>query len=131
MFAGFASLLMATLGELLCYILYFHHIYRHDKHVAHLLRHGDLQRRHKKNAISFMGQFYGFSTKFVFLCITFIVLIKGKSHITMMALGMVIKFIEFGVMSIVEVMTSHEMRNDLLDRWKPLIGLLSYLVFWW
>ena len=90
----------------------------------------ELQRRHRKNVISFTGQFYAFCVKFLALFITIFAIIQGKTHLTMRALAMVTKFTEFGMQSIVEVMTSTALRNELFDRWRPIFGLISYLIFW-
>ena len=117
-------------GELLCYVLFFYHVYRSDKVVSKLLFDDERQRRRRKNVISFLGQFYVFCAKFITLLVFIFATIQGKTHVTMKALAMVTKFTEFGMLSIVEVMTSPAMRNELFDRWRPIFGLFSYLIFW-
>ena len=123
-------MLILALGELVCYILFFHHVHTGDKKVKHLLMGNEFHIRRKTNAISFVGQFYVFCTKFLFMVAVTFALMKGKSHVMLIALSYITKFVEFGLLSIVEVMTSHKMRNDLLNRWRRIIGLFSYLIFW-
>ena len=119
-----------NLVEMACYIVYFHHIYDHDKGVAHLFKEDEVRRRVRRNAISFVGQFYGFCTECLFLGFFTIAIMKGKSYLPFKAFAQIIKFTEFGALSIVEVVTCQEMRTNLVNRWKRLLGLFSYFLFW-
>ena len=117
-------------AELGCYIAFFRHAYKHDQRALSVTTAANIHQRHKKNAISFIGQFYGFCTEFVFLGIFIFVLWQGKSHIEMKALAMLINYSTFAVVSIVEVITSQDMRNYLIRRWRRITGLFSYFIFW-
>ena len=108
-----ASLVAAAI-ELACYVLFFQHLDEHDKAMLKkkVLKTGKVKRRRRKNAITFLGQFYGFCVEMMVysgLIYTF----REKSSISY-RLGIVLCFwIEFGIVSIVEVMTSNNLRQYL------------------
>ena len=93
--------------ELLCYICFFKQIYTHDQHMltTDLLPVEEIRKRHRKNAFTFLGQFYGFVSECL-LYFGMILSIKQIWHINIrmwLAMGL---SIEFGILSVVEIMTS-------------------------
>ena len=107
------SLISAGL-ELLCYILFFQHLDNHDKEMLkrNVLSTGEVKRRRNRNAISFMGQFYGFGVEIV-VYFGLLFTLRETSKIGY-RLGLELCFwIEFGLVSVVEVMSSNNLRNYL------------------
>ena len=100
--------LLSIIAELICYILFFGHLYKNDEGLLakKLLPASEIKRRHRKNAITFLGQFYGFVAAFVLYFGMAFTLQEG-SDVTIrlwLVLGLPI---EFGIVSVVEVMTSN------------------------
>ena len=120
-----------VLAELGCYLVIFHDIHTQDSgSIRNLLSEDVIRKRNKKNAITFLGQFYGFCTEFVFIVLWTIVLILGKSHKQLKALSLLVKFIEFGVLSVVEVLTDHEIRNEYVEGMVSFVDKLCFMVNW-
>ena len=106
--------LLAVAAELVCYVMFFQHLSRHDKAMLRkkVLEIGKVKRRRRRNAITFLGQFYGFIVE-VMLYLGLIYTLNKNSHIEY-RLGMVLfGWIEFGICSVVEVMTSNNLREYL------------------
>ena len=103
--------------ELICYILFYCHLDNHDKSMLtkKVLNTGEAKRRRNQNAMSFMGHFYGFGAE----CIVYFGLLftlRETSNIGY-RLGLVLCFwIEFGIVSVVEVMFSNHLHNHLPHR---------------
>ena len=107
------SLISAGL-ELVCYILFFQHLDKHDREMLKkkVLSTGEAKRRRNRNAISFMGQFYGFGVEII-LYFGMLFTLRETSNIGY-RLGLVLCFwIEFGIVSVVEVMSSNHLLNYL------------------
>ena len=88
-------------------ICFFKQIYTHDQHMltTDLLPVEEIRKRHRKNAFTFLGQFYGFVSECL-LYFGMILSIKQIWHINIrmwLAMGL---SIEFGILSVVEIMTS-------------------------
>ena len=99
--------LLSVIAELLCYISFFAHLYKHDKGMLTKKRlpANEIKRRHRQNAITFLGQFYGFLAGF-FLYFGLMFTIQEGSDTTLRLWLVVGQPIEFGIVSVVEVMTS-------------------------
>jgi uncharacterized membrane protein len=104
---GISISLLSVVAELLCYVLFFAHLYTKDKGLLakKLLPTHEIKRRYRKNAITFIGQFYGFVAAFV-LYFGLIITLQEGSDITLRLWIVVGLPIEFGIVSVVEVMTS-------------------------
>ena len=96
--------LLFVVAELVCYVAFFGHMYRHDRGLLtkKLLKAEVIQKRNKKNAISFFGQFWTFLTEFIVLSLT-IVSMGQQSDILYRVLVIILLGIEFGLVSVVEV----------------------------
>ena len=105
---------LAILTEFLCYMVFFHHLYSHDKEMVRkkILPDAEIRRRHHRNAITFFGQFYGFLVELARVCLL-IYSMDPNSDITYRFVVTLSIWIEFGVLSIVEVMTSQGLRSKL------------------
>ena len=114
-----ATLTILSLGwifvELLCYIVLFKHLYSHNEELLRkkTLPVGEIKQRHMQNATSFVGQFYGFVVKTV-LTSGVMFTMMTESEVTFIRMVIVVfVWVEFGIISIVEVMTSQNLRKNL------------------
>ena len=123
--------MVAILIELGCYVIIFHHLYAHNNGtIKALLSKECIRRRTRCNAITFMGQFYGFLTEFVFMVLLTICIVLGKSNMEMKALVTVIKFIEFGILSMVEILTSETLRSVFIESMFSMIERIFFKFAW-
>ena len=109
----------SVVAELCCYVTIFLTLYTHDNGLAKrkILPAKEKNRRHQKNAITLLGQFYGFGFEIIFY---FGLLISLKSKESFGNWNKLFKvflvtgfWIEFGLLSIVEVMTSKSLKENL------------------
>ena len=113
-----ALVILVSLGlvisEFCCYVIFFRHLYLHNKGLMErkVLAAKETNRRHQKNAITFFGQFYGFAIETIFYFGIFISL-KSGSDALFRGGFMIAIWCEFGLLSIVEVMTSQFLRQNL------------------
>jgi len=120
-----------VVAELGCYVVYFHHVFRNDNgNIRNFLQENVIRARNKKNTISFLGQFYGFVTEFIFMVILTITLLMGKYYLELKAISVVVKFIEFGAFAMVEVLTCQEIRKEYVDSFAPFFASLEFLWYW-
>ena len=120
-----------TLIEIGCYVIIFHHLFKHDNgRITAFLSQECTRHRNRSNAITFIGQFYGFWTEFVFMVILTICIVLGKSNIQMKALVSVIKFIEFGILSAIEVLTSETLREVFIESIFSMTERIFFKFFW-
>ena len=103
-----------VVGELICYVLFFQHLYSHDEKMltSKALSVRQVKKRHQQNAISFIGQFYTFLVKLtniMFLIYT----LNETSHAGWRMLFHIYIRIQFGIYSVVEVMTSQQLKDKL------------------
>ena len=106
--------LICVVTELACYILFFRQVYYHNKGMLsrNIPTQGEVKRRRRVNAITFLGQFYGFIVECV-LYFGVMFTLQESSDITYRAGIVLIFWLEFGVVSVVEVITSKNLRNFL------------------
>ena len=106
--------LLTVAIELACYVLFFEHLDDHDKAMLKkkVLQIGEVKRRRCRNAITFVGQFYGFAIEM--MVFSGMIYTFRETSIISHRLGIVLFFwVEFGIVSIVEVMTSNNLRQYL------------------
>ena len=103
-----------VLGELLCYMVFFGYILHHDQGIVKkiLLEKEVIQRRHRKNAITFLGQFWTFVVELL-MCIGIIFSMQKKTHIGLRLVVILGFWVEFGVVSVIEVMVSKSLTQYL------------------
>ena len=107
-------LFTGTIVELLSYVVLFSHLHSHDNDMLSRKRvsEGEIKRRRQKNAVTFLGQFYGFVVE----CISylgFLYTFKESSDVSLRVALAIGFWVEFGIASIVEVMTSKNLRRYL------------------
>ena len=110
-------LVMMTIAELLIYVAFFHHVYRHDngKGMLAILRPEVIRKRNRTNAITFLGQFFAFICKFViFIMLVIAVGRKDIGDSNLFIVVLLIRSVGFALLSMVEVMTSDALRSKML-----------------
>ena len=106
--------LAAVLAELGCYLALFSTLYTHDTGMLrkNILSVDVIKRRRQKNAVTFLGQFYGFIVEGITYVALMFTLQKDSNLLQRIAI--VVGFwVEFGFASMVEVMTSQSLRQYL------------------
>ena len=106
--------LFGAVAELCCYLLFFSHLHANDKGLftRKIIQEVEYKRRRQVNCITFSGQFYGFIVE----CTTYIGMLttlKKNSNISFRLLLAICFWVEFGIVSVVEVMTSQHLRRNL------------------
>ena len=107
------AFLMITM-ELVCYIILFYELYSHDNDMLKKKRLPvyEVNKRHRKNAITFLGQFY----RFVVQCILttgMLYILHTHSDVSFRLLILIVNWVEFGILSVVEVKTSNHLTEYL------------------
>jgi hypothetical protein len=111
--------IISILIEFGCYLVIFGHLYFHDKYMLKrkILSVDQVQKRNQTNAVTFLGQFYGFVVECVFCFSLLYLVMKEKSNITYRVVIVIYVWVEFGIVSIVEVMSSQNLRKYLPHNW--------------
>ena len=107
--------LVCIFSELACYIVLFKHLYSHNEDLLRnkTLPLREVKKRHMLNATSFLGQFYGFVVKTTLTSGVMFTLITGPGDTFLRMIIVVFLWVEFGIISIVEVLTSQNLRKNL------------------
>ena len=105
-------LLLYQILELGIYIWVFRKRYKNDNgDIKKALTEDVVKARNVKNATNFLGQFYGFMTEYTFLlAILLIILFEGQDSSYFKGYAITAKFMDFGLLSAVEVFTSPALR---------------------
>ena len=104
-----------TLAEINCYITFFHHCYKNDNgNVKKFLPKDVTRQRNQRNAITFLGQVYGFLIEFVFMLGTLV--LTFKSNAAFKEIGSMAKIMQFGMVSAVEVLSSDPIRKSVFGK---------------
>ena len=108
------TLFAFVLVELLCYLVFFGYLFHHNQAIMKkkILEREDIERRHRKNAISFLGQFWTFLIELL-VCIGMIFSMQKKTHIGLRLVVIFGVWVEFGVVSVIEVMVSKSLQQYL------------------
>ena len=103
-----------VLSELGCYVIFFQHIYSHDQGLLNrkVLKVGEVRKRHRKNAITFLGQFYGFIVECT-IAFGLGLTMEINANISYRLLLIICIWVEFGVLSVIEVMASEGLKEKL------------------
>ena len=107
-----AVTLVCVVAELICYLVFFGHLYLHDREMLRkkLLKADVIHRRYKKNAITFFGQFWSFLAELTFLVLVVISMSK-ESGIFYRKVAIIGIRMEFGFVSVVEVLVSKPLQH--------------------
>ena len=103
-----------NLIEFSIYILFFYIRYTNDnkKSIKQLLTHDVIRERNIRNITTFLGQFYVFITEFIFLLLILLIRLIDDGQLTIFHRSVVFaKFMNFGLISVVEVISSPGVRG--------------------
>ena len=108
----FIILISATVSELIIYIIFFHHMYKHDNNgrLRILLGSKVIRRRNQRNAITFFGQFCSFAFE-IGLNLLMISAVEGNASWGVVIL---LKMVAFTSMAIIEDLTNASLRRRVL-----------------
>ena len=119
--------LCATIGEISCYATFCLHVYRQDNgEIKKYVDSGETRRRNKKNLTTFLAQLYAFATECAFL-VVFLIILASDGNTTTKAMAVVIKYIEFGGLCLVEIVSSETLRNIMLEDFQK----VKAVSVWW
>ena len=106
--------ILAVMVELTCYLFLFGHLYSHDKSMLDkkLLGASEIKKRCQRNAMTFLGQFYAFVVESI-IYFSFMYTYRANTSIYARLAVSFGAWMEFGIVSIVEVMTSNSLRAYL------------------
>jgi hypothetical protein len=106
--------------ELGIYVWFFHHRYTNDNgSIKKVLTEDVIRARNIKNVGTFLGQFYGFVMEYAFaISVLFILYFAGEQKNNFKAVANIAKFIDFGLLSAVEVLSSPALRRYLKSKLK-------------
>ena len=109
-----ASVLVGmTLLELTCYLMIFHHCYKNDNGpIKNLLMKDETRKRNQRNAITLVGQIYGFVIEFSFMVGALV--LTFESNMVVKEIGGVAAMPGYVIRSAVLVLTSEPIRKSIL-----------------
>ena len=121
-----------TLIELACYLVIFHHLYRHDNgNIKKFLTKESIRHRNRRNAITFLGQFWGFTTEFSAMVILTATIALGGTDTQFKAVTNVLKMATLdGILPMVEVLVSEQLRNDFIESLFTILERMFFMFIW-
>ena len=107
-------------AEFSIYVWVFHHRYTHDNgNIKKILTEDVIRARNIKNVGTFLGQFYGFVMEEAYLVSVLIIgYFAGDQKNTFKAFANILNFVNFGLLSAVEVFSSPALRTYLKSKIK-------------
>ena len=107
--------ILMQLAELSIFVWFFRLRYKNDNgNIKKVLTEDVIKARNIKNVGTFLGQFYGFLMEFAFaIAILTILRFGGENTMELKAFSNIIKFMDFGLISGVEVLTSPVLRDHM------------------
>ena len=109
--------LLATISEIIIYVTFFHHMYKHDNNdrLRRLIEPSVIRYRNRSNAISFFGQFCSFAFNLI-TSILFVFAIQfGNPQNVLYVVTLTIWRLKFSAMAMIEVLTSNQLRAKLFQ----------------
>ena len=108
------SCITFQLIEFTIYLWFFYHRYKNDNgNITKVMKQEDVQKRNAKNAGTFLGQFYGFIVEYSFLVsiLTIHIFYADEDFQHIRGLVVMAKFMDFGLLSAIEVYSSPVLRR--------------------
>ena len=105
---------LGVIAEFACYLLFFYHLYSHNEGMGtrKILPVVEVRKRHRKNAITFLGQFYCFLVECT-ITLAFFYTMQESSEVGYRACLIVGLWVEFGILSVIEVISSNTLNEKL------------------
>ena len=107
-------MVFAIVSELIIYIVFFHHMYKHDnnKNLRKLLGQSVINGRNRSNAIAFFGQFCSFTLEITVLALFILFLTMDNSIV----FAIEFRRMTFVLTGMVEVLTSNVLRLRMFNK---------------
>ena len=105
-------MLFMVVAEIIIYIIFFHHMYKHDNSqgLRRLLDPSVIRSRNRRNAITFFGQFCSFFFEFSWILFFVLTAVIGNRTKELIFSRFLIKMVSFPVISVLDVLTSTTLR---------------------
>ena len=122
-----ALLIAIQTMEFSIYIWFFYNRYKDDNgNITKYLRQEDIRNRNLKNIGTFLGQFYGFLVEYSFLISLFMLDYFADEYVQhFRALVVMAKFVDFGLLSAVEIFSSPLLKAHLRKLTKDLTDFIE------
>ena len=109
-------LAIMTMSEILIYVIFFYHMYKHDNSdsLRRILEPKMIRSRNRKNAITFFGQFCSFVLELIGLLLIGLGNTIGTHSNNLPLVAIAFRRVSFPIISMVEVITSDVLRSRIL-----------------
>jgi hypothetical protein len=106
---------LIIISEIVIYIIFFHHMYKYDNSetLRRILKPTVIKRRNRKNAITFIGQFFSFLFELTGLLLMVMAYTIGSEANKIPLVALIFRKYSFAIISMVEVLTSDVLRKRL------------------
>ena len=109
--------LILEVAEIVIYVLFFHHMYKHDNNekLKKLLGADEIKRRNSRNAMSFFSAFCSFVVEIasIIMLMFFIKFTSPESGLIVAAI--LLRKFNLTAMAIIEVVTSYQLRSMIIE----------------
>ena len=122
---GINMLLMTTI-EIVIYFMFFRFLYRHNnkKTIRSSLDPQVIQKRNKRNAITFFGQFCSFLFEISVWILFVLTWVIGKEKLWWLwAIVSILRFLSFTIMAFIDVATSKSLRQVMFRHLRKFLKL--------
>ena len=112
-----ATLILATISEIIIYVIFFHDMYKHNNsdRLRSLIGPSVIRYRNRSNAISFFGQFCSFACELTLLILFFFAIQFGTPQNILHTFAITFWRLKFSAMAMIEVLTSNTLRARLIQ----------------
>ena len=121
------SLILGTILEIMIYVIFFYHMYKHDNNdnLRLLLEPGAIRYRNRTNATSFFAQFCSFAFELTVLLLLLFSFKYGTRHNVMHTIFILFWKLKFSAMAMIEVLLSKKLRKKIfsIDLFTIIFGL--------
>ena len=121
------SLILGTILEIMIYVIYFYHVYKHDNNynLRRLLEPGAIRYRNRTNATSFFAQFCSFAFELTVLLLLLFSLKFGTRDNVVHTMFILFWRLQFSAMAMIEVLLSKKLRKRIfsIDLFTIIFGL--------
>jgi hypothetical protein len=106
-----------TLLEILCYVFIYSFVYKHNSRMLKdsIISVETFKMRQRQSAISVSGQMYILLVKIVNIIIMNIALVMSGNNVDVLEIANCLRVFQFGIVSIVQVVSTSELRRKLLQ----------------
>ena len=121
------SLILGTIFEIMIYVIFFYHMYRHDNNanLRRLLEPGAIRYRNRTNATYFFAQFCSFVFELIVLLLLLFSFKFGTRDNVVQTIFILFWRLQFSAMAMIEVLLSKKLRKRIfnIDLFTIIFGL--------